>query len=87
MSNIDQKAKTRLAELLSAVQPVIKGCIKQMSQREVDHILENYSRFLKLDLERDFREVKSETNRDPDQFDDLFSGITNDNDNSHRRVR
>lgn len=80
MSNIDQKAKTKLAELLSAVQPVIKGCIKQMSQREVEYILENYSKFLKLDLERDFREVKKEVNSDSNNIDDLFSGLTKDKD-------
>jgi uncharacterized protein YgbK (DUF1537 family) len=80
MSNIDQKAKTKLAELLSAVQPVIKGCIKQMSQREVEYILENYSKFLKLDLERDFQEVKKEVNSDSNNIDDLFSGLTKDKD-------
>lgn len=76
MSNIDQKAKTRLAELLSAVQPVVQAQIESMSQAEITHILDNYGKFLKLDLERDFREAKKQADNDPAKFDDLFSGIT-----------
>ena len=76
MSNIDQKAKTRLAELLSAVQPVVQAQIDSMSQAEINYILDNYAKFLKLDLARDFQEAKKRVDNDPSKFDDLFAGIT-----------
>jgi len=75
MSNIDQKAKTKLAKLMSAVEPVIKAQVSQMSQAEIAHILSNYRQFLKIDLVRELENAKPNSSSDSGTgFDDLFGG-------------
>ena len=44
---------------MQAVQPVIDSKIAEMQPSEVDFILKNYRKFLKIDLERDFQKVKA----------------------------
>ena len=71
MSNIDQTAKTKLAQLVAAVEPVIKQHVSSMSAAEINHILNNYRAYLKLDLVREL-ENASPQGAGPDSFDDLF---------------
>lgn len=59
MSNVEVTAKTKLAQLMQAVQPVIDAKISEMQPSEIDFILKNYRKFLKIDLERDFQRIKS----------------------------
>lgn len=44
---------------MQAVQPVIDAKIAEMQPSEIDFILKNYRKFLKIDLERDFQRIKS----------------------------
>lgn len=59
MSNVEITAKTKLAQLMQAVQPVINQKISEMQPSEVDFILKNFRKFLKIDLERDFEQAKA----------------------------
>lgn len=59
MSNVEVTAKTKLVQLMQAVQPVIDAKIAEMQPSEIDFILKNYRKFLKIDLERDFQKVKA----------------------------
>lgn len=59
MSNVEITAKTKLAQLMQAVQPVINEKISEMQPSEVDFILKNFRKFLKIDLERDFEQAKA----------------------------
>lgn len=71
MSNIDQTAKTKLAQLMSAVEPVIQQQVAGMSRAEINHILSNYRQYLKIDLVREL-ENASPSAPDASGFDDLF---------------
>ena len=71
MSNIDQTAKTKLAQLMSAVEPVIQQQVAGMSRAEINHILSNYRQYLKIDLVREL-ENASPSAPDAGGFDDLF---------------
>lgn len=59
MSNVEITAKSKLIQLMQAVQPVIDSKIAEMQPSEIDFILKNYRKFLKIDLERDFEKVKA----------------------------
>jgi hypothetical protein len=59
MSNVEITAKSKLIQLMQAVQPVIDSKIAEMQPSEVDFILKNYRKFLKIDLERDFEQAKA----------------------------
>ena len=59
MSNAEITAKSKLIQLMQAVQPVIDSKIAEMQPSEIDFILKNYRKFLKIDLERDFEKVKA----------------------------
>jgi hypothetical protein len=59
MSNVEITAKAKLIQLMQAVQPVIDSKIAEMQPSEIDFILKNYRKFLKIDLERDFQKIKS----------------------------
>lgn len=75
MSNIDQTAKTKLAQLMSAVEPVIKSQVAAMSQAEIQHILNNYRQYLKIDLVRDLENAEPGAPGASTGFDDLFGGL------------
>lgn len=72
MSNIDQTAKTKLAQLMSAVDPVIKTQVNRMSQSEIQHILKHYRQYLKIDLVRDLENAEPQAPSGDSGFDDLF---------------
>ena len=59
MSNVEITAKSKLIQLMQAVQPVIDSKIAEMQPSEIDFILKNYRKFLKIDLERVFEKVKA----------------------------
>jgi hypothetical protein len=61
---------------MSAVQPIIDQHISNMDTKEVDYILTNYRKYLKIDLERDFEKARvSKLTASP--FDDILNGGLN----------
>jgi len=72
MSNTEVQAKTKLAKLMADVQPVIDQHISAMNSAEINHILTNYRKYLKIDLERDLEKAK-ETNLKSSPFDEILN--------------
>jgi hypothetical protein len=61
---------------MSAVQPIIDQHITNMDTSEVDYILTNYRKYLKIDLERDLEKARlSKLTASP--FDDILNGGLN----------
>jgi hypothetical protein len=76
MSKLEETARNKLAALMAAVQPIIDAHISQMDSREVDYILTNYRKYLKIDLERDFEKARvSKLTESP--LDDILNGGLN----------
>lgn len=57
---LEQSAKTKLAQLVSAIQPIVDLHLAEMQSGEVEYILKHYRKYLKLDLERDFERARKE---------------------------
>lgn len=58
---------------MADVQPVIDKHIEHMDSREIDYILTNYRKYLKIDLERDLEKARvSKLTASP--FDDILNG-------------
>lgn len=72
MSNTEQQAKTKLAKLMSEVQPIIDQNISEMNSAEINYILTNYKKYLKIDIERDLLQAK-ETNLKSSPFDEILN--------------
>lgn len=76
MSKLEETARNKLGILMDAVQPIINQHIANMDTREVDYILTNYRKYLKIDLERDFEKARlSKLTASP--FDDILNGGLN----------
>jgi hypothetical protein len=76
MSKLEETARNKLGTLMDAVQPIINQHIAEMDAREVDYILTNYRKYLKIDLERDFEKARlSKLTASP--FDDILNGGLN----------
>ena len=76
MSKFEETARNKLGILMDAVQPIINHHIAEMDAREVDYILTNYRKYLKINLERDFEKARiSKLTASP--FDDILNGGTN----------
>lgn len=76
MSKLEETARNKLATLMSAVQPIIDQHITNMDTSEVDYILTNYRKYLKIDLERDLEKARlSKLTASP--FDDILNGGLN----------
>lgn len=56
---------------MSEVQPVIDANVKEMTSTEVEFILTNYRKYLKIDLERDLEQAR-ESNLKNSPFDELL---------------
>jgi len=73
VSKIEETAKNKLGTLMADVQPVIDKHIEHMDSREIDYILTNYRKYLKIDLERDLEKARvSKLTASP--FDDILNG-------------
>ncbi len=73
MSKLEETARNKLGTLMAAVQPVIDHHISNMDTKEIDYILTNYRKYLKIDLERDFEKSRlSKLTASP--FDDILNG-------------
>jgi hypothetical protein len=73
MSDLDTKSKTKLAKLMSGVQPIIDQHISDMNSAEINHILTNYRKYLKIDIERDLEKAR-ELDLKSSPFDDILNG-------------
>lgn len=58
MSKLEENARIKLAALMAELQPIIDSHISQLSTKEVDFILANYRKYLKVDLERDLEKAR-----------------------------
>lgn len=73
---LEQSAKSKLAQLVQAIQPVVDQHLADMQTSEIDYILKNYRKFLKLDLERDFERAKKEKPFAPDSvLEDILADV------------
>lgn len=77
MSNVEQAAKSKLVNLMNAVQPIIDKHIDDMQPSEIEFILKNYQKFLKIDLERDFKKSRS-TRPSVSGIDDILKDFSLD---------
>jgi hypothetical protein len=74
MSDLDTKAKTKLAKLMSGVQPIIDQHIENMNSAEINYILTNFRKYLKIDIERDLEKAR-ENDLKTSPFDDILNDI------------
>ena len=72
--SVETTARNKLAALMQAVQPIVDKQIATMQPSEIDFILKNYRKFLKIDLERDFEKAKSSPPAESG-LDDLLSNF------------
>lgn len=72
MSDLDLKSKTKLAKLMSGVQPIIDQHIENMNSSEINYILTNYRKYLKIDIERDLERAR-ENDLKTSPFDDILN--------------
>lgn len=76
MSNTQEKAKIKLAQLMAEVQPVIDKHVSNLESKEIDYILTNYRKYLKIDIERDLEKART-TKLTSSPLDDILNGEIN----------
>ncbi len=76
MSKLEETARNKLGTLMAAVQPIIDAHISNMDSREVDYILTNYRKYLKIDIERDLEKART-TKLTSSPLDDILNGEIN----------
>ncbi len=76
MSKIAEYSKTKLAHLMAEVQPIIDKHISDLSSLEIDYILTNYRKYLKIDIERDLEKARA-TKLTSSPLDDILNGEIN----------
>lgn len=83
MSRVENSAKEKLQNLMSQVQPVINRCLADFERQEIEFILNNYRRYLKINLERDFEQARHQApvqvNSADTAFNDILSAYIRDN--------
>lgn len=76
MSKLEEAAKIKLAQLMDEVQPIIDRHISNMDSSEINYILTNYRKYLKIDIERDLEKAKV-TKLTTSPLDDILNGEIN----------
>lgn len=76
MSKLEEAAKIKLAQLMGEVQPIIDRHISNMDSSEINYILTNYRKYLKIDIERDLERAKV-TKLTSSPLDDILNGEIN----------
>jgi len=71
--SVETSAKTKLAQLMNDVQPVIDSHIAEMNSSEINYMLDKIPEFLRIDLKRDLEKAKKEAPVATSKFDDLFN--------------
>jgi len=59
---------------MNELQPIIDQHIAQLSQKEIDFILNNYRKYLKVDLERDLEQARLSALKES-PFDDILNDM------------
>lgn len=76
MSKVEEAARNKLGTLMADLQPTIDKHIAAMDSKEIDYILTNYRKYLKIDLERDLEKARvSKLTASP--LDDILNGGLN----------
>jgi len=71
--SVETSAKTKLAQLMNDLQPVIDSHIAGMTSSEINYMLDKIPEFLRIDLKRDLEKAKKEAPIATSKFDDLFN--------------
>ena len=71
--SVETSAKTKLAQLMNDVQPVIDRHIAEMNSSEINYMLDKIPEFLRINLKRDLEKTKKEAPVATSKFDDLFN--------------
>lgn len=72
---LEQISKEKLAKLLAEVQPIIDRHLTQFERQEIEFVLNNYRKYLKLDLLRDFESARERAPVQIDNTDNAFNDI------------
>ena len=73
-SSIETKTKIKLVEISARIDQVVDETCKELTFEEINHILENYEKYLTYDLKRNFKDL-----REKNLKDSPFDAIINDN--------
>lgn len=71
-ASLETVTKTKLAKLVQELESTIVTNIADMEPREVDYILENFTKYLTYDLKRNFSEAR-EKNLKESPFDEIIN--------------
>lgn len=72
---LEQTSREKLAKLIAEVQPVIDRHLTQFERQEIEFILNNYKKYLKIDLLRDFESARDRAPVNIDNTDTAFNDI------------
>lgn len=67
-----ETAKIKLAALMAELQPIIDQHVASLNHSEIDFILNNYRKYLKIDLERDLEQARMQS-LTVSPFDDILN--------------
>ena len=79
-TSIETKTKIKLAEISAKIDQLVAEECKDLSFEELNHILENYEKYLKYDLKRNLQEMR-EKNLKESPFDAIINddlGLSNE---------
>lgn len=76
MSKLEEVSRIKLAQLMAEVQPIIDKHISNLDAKEINYILTNYRKYLKIDLERDLEQVRTSM-LTSSPLDDILNGEIN----------
>lgn len=76
MPSLSERSKSKLARLMGEVQPIIDKHISDLDSSEIDYILTNYRKYLKIDIERDLEKARL-TKLTSSPLDDILNGDIN----------
>ena len=71
-TSIETKTKIKLAEISTKIDQLVAEECKDLSFEELNHILENYEKYLKYDLKRNLQEMR-EKNLKESPFDAIIN--------------
>jgi|TARA_Y100000289_G_C3793553_1_gene85311 glutamate synthase domain-containing protein 3 len=71
-TSIETKTKIKLAEISAKIDQLVAEECKDLSFEELNHILENYEKYLKYDLKRNLQEMR-EKNLKESPFDAIIN--------------
>ena len=76
MSKLEETARIKLAQLMAEVQPIIDKHVSNLDSNEINYILTNYRKYLKIDIERDLEKART-TKLTSSPLDDILNGEIN----------